>query len=168
MARSKGLEVRRVQALGATQALMVRFSDGRKGRAELDTYLRQKKFAELREPRVFQTVVVDRGGVAWPGTGLRLTATALYALVHGISSRATREILRGEEPLATLAELRRVAELTQEEAAYLAELTQGALSQFERAKDHKVSALRRYVEVLGGTLEIAVVVDGKRFRLDGV
>jgi transcriptional regulator with XRE-family HTH domain len=65
-------------------------------------------------------------------------------------------------------ELRRLANKTQEQVADDAGLSQSALSHFENAPDHRLSALRRYVEALGGELEIAAVIGGRRFPLHGV
>jgi transcriptional regulator with XRE-family HTH domain len=57
---------------------------------------------------------------------------------------------------------------TQEELAKLAEVAQSELSRTERREDHLVSTLRRYVEALGGELEIVASFGDKRVRLQGV
>jgi len=57
---------------------------------------------------------------------------------------------------------------TQEELAKLAEVAQSELSRTERREDHLVSTLRRYVEALGGELEIVASFGEKRIRLQGV
>lgn len=62
--------------------------------------------------------------------------------------------------------LREAVGLTQEELAKRVEITQSQLSKLERRDDHRISTLRRYVEALGGSLEIFVVVNGKRIKLD--
>ena len=62
-------------------------------------------------------------------------------------------------------ELRKALGLTQEEAASGSDMTQSELSRLERRDDHLVSTLRRYVEGLGGELEITAVVGDKRVRL---
>lgn len=67
-----------------------------------------------------------------------------------------------------LRELREAAGLTQVEVATAAEMTQGELSRAERRNDHLVSTLRRYVEALGGEVEIVATINGKRVRLVGV
>ena len=61
--------------------------------------------------------------------------------------------------------LREAVGLTQEELAKRVEITQSQLSKLERRDDHRISTLRRYVEALGGTLEICAVVNGKRIKL---
>ncbi len=57
---------------------------------------------------------------------------------------------------------------TQEELARLSETTQSELSRAERRDDHLVSTLRRYVEALGGELEVVATFGKKRIRLQGV
>lgn len=61
--------------------------------------------------------------------------------------------------------LREAAGLTQEELAQRVAVTQSELSKLERREDYRLSTLRRYVNALGGQLEIVAVVDGKRIRL---
>jgi predicted transcriptional regulator len=61
--------------------------------------------------------------------------------------------------------LREAVGLTQGELAERVEITQSQLSKMERREDHRVSTLRRYVEALGGNLEICAVINGKRVKL---
>ena len=61
--------------------------------------------------------------------------------------------------------LREALGLIQEELARKVAITQSQLSKLERREDHRVSTLRRYVEALGGQLEIFAVVNGERVRL---
>jgi len=61
--------------------------------------------------------------------------------------------------------LREAVGLTQEELASRVEVTQSQLSKLERREDHRISTVRRYVEALGGQLEIFAFVEGKRVRL---
>lgn len=68
----------------------------------------------------------------------------------------------------TLQELRRGLEMTQVDAARAAEMTQSELSRLESRGDHRISTLRRYVEALGGRLEITAVFGGRRVRLTEV
>jgi DNA-binding XRE family transcriptional regulator len=83
------------------------------------------------------------------------------------TSRLERVQQRVEKELldANLAELRRAVGVTQVEAAEAAEMSQSELSRLERRPDHLVSTLRRYVESLGGELEVTAVVGNKRVRL---
>ncbi|HEX3129333.1 MAG TPA: helix-turn-helix transcriptional regulator [Thermoanaerobaculia bacterium] len=64
-----------------------------------------------------------------------------------------------------LRELREAMGLTQGELANRIEITQSQLSKLERRDDHRISTLRRYVQALGGSLEICAVVNGKRVKL---
>jgi len=61
--------------------------------------------------------------------------------------------------------LREAVGLTQEELAKRVEITQSQLSKLERREDHRISTLRRYIEALGGTLEICAIVNGRRIKL---
>jgi transcriptional regulator with XRE-family HTH domain len=61
--------------------------------------------------------------------------------------------------------LREAIGLTQDELAKRVEITQSQLSKMERREDHRISTLRRYVEALGGSLEICAVINGRRIRL---
>jgi predicted transcriptional regulator len=74
-----------------------------------------------------------------------------------------KEIL--EEDLRGIREL---AGKTQVEVAEALELSQGKVSDVERRDDHLVSTLRRYVEALGGELEVTATFGDKKIRLHGV
>jgi hypothetical protein len=76
---------------------------------------------------------------------------------------ARREILRME-----LAELRKLAGKTQAQVAKKAKMHQGELSRAERRRDHLISTVRRYVDALGGELELVARLKGKTIRLKGV
>ena len=80
-----------------------------------------------------------------------------------VDAAVRRELLAME-----LRELRQEAGKTQEEVAEVAEMTQAELSKFERRDDHLISTLRRYVNALGGELEVVAVFDNKRIALKGV
>lgn len=54
---------------------------------------------------------------------------------------------------------------TQEELAEELSVAQSQLSRLENRSDYLVSSLRRYVEALGGKLEVTAVFEGKRVRL---
>ena len=66
----------------------------------------------------------------------------------------------------TLQTLRVALGKTQADIARAAEMDQGDVSRLEARDDKKVSTLGRYAAALGGRLEIAIVVDGRRFLLD--
>lgn len=55
-----------------------------------------------------------------------------------------------------LAELRKLAGLTQEDLANILGVKQATVSQMEHQDDMQISTLRRIVEALGGELEITV------------
>jgi DNA-binding transcriptional regulator YiaG len=77
-----------------------------------------------------------------------------------IDAEVERELLEMD-----LRALREAVGLTQEELAAKVAVTQSQLSKLERREDHRVSTLRRYVEALGGNLEIFAVIGGRRIRL---
>ena len=54
----------------------------------------------------------------------------------------------------TLEELRKACDLSQEEVAASLAIGQPAIAKLEKRSDMHVSNLRRYIEALGGTLEI--------------
>jgi DNA-binding XRE family transcriptional regulator len=86
------------------------------------------------------------------------------------SDRIARVRQEAQEELRALSlrQLREEAGKTQVEVADLAELTQSALSRIERREDNPIDALRRYVEALGGELEVVAVLGNKRVKLLGV
>ncbi len=91
------------------------------------------------------------------------------------ASRYSPEEIRRmkDEALAEIREmdlkaLREAAGLTQVEMAAKLESTQSQLSKIEHGGDRRLSTLRRYVEAVGGDLEVTAVIKGKRVRLAGV
>ncbi len=84
-------------------------------------------------------------------------------------SKAARARVRArvasELDALSLAELRRKLDRTQAELATAAEMSQPELSRIESRSDHLTSTLRRYIQALGGELEITVVIDGQRIKL---
>lgn len=68
----------------------------------------------------------------------------------------------------TLKELREGLELTQAELAQAADMTQSEMSRLESRADHRVSSLRRYVQALGGEIEITAISEGRRVKLTDV
>jgi predicted transcriptional regulator len=75
---------------------------------------------------------------------------------------------RAEVEELTLQELRRGLSMTQVEVARTAEMTQSELSRVESRGDHRISTLRRYVEALGGELEVVALFGGRRVKLTEV
>jgi predicted transcriptional regulator len=80
------------------------------------------------------------------------------------SARVTERALAELKQLS-LRELRQTLALTQQQVADKADMTQSELSRLESRGDHRVSTLRRYVEALGGELEISVVVGKRRLKI---
>jgi hypothetical protein len=62
--------------------------------------------------------------------------------------------------------LRNALGKTQVEIAQAAGMSQGDVSRVEAREDRLVSTLDRYAHALGGKLEVAIVVDGRRYALD--
>ncbi len=77
-----------------------------------------------------------------------------------ISARVAAEL----EAL-TLKGLRQELQLTQAEVGEAAAMTQSELSRLEGREDHLTSTLRRYVEALGGELEVTAVFGKRRIKL---
>jgi DNA-binding transcriptional regulator YiaG len=63
----------------------------------------------------------------------------------------TKELIAEE---MTLRELRKARELSQETLAEILDWRQGDLSKFERRADAYLSTIRRYVEAMGGRLDL--------------
>jgi len=74
-----------------------------------------------------------------------------------------REIIEGD-----LRAVREAAGLNQVEAAKLAEMTQGEVSRLENRDDYRLSTLRRFVQALGGRLEVIAHIGDKTVKLRGV
>jgi hypothetical protein len=85
---------------------------------------------------------------------------------------ARREQLREEVEQEILdMDLRGLRELvgkTQKDMAVLVEQSQGQVSETERRSDHRLSTLRKYVEALGGEIEVVANFGDKRIRLHSV
>ncbi len=65
-------------------------------------------------------------------------------------------------------DLRAIRELvgkTQEDVAAVIEMSQSEVSRLERRQDFRLSTLRRFVEALGGELEVFAAFGDKRVRL---
>lgn len=164
------MKVREVEYVGGHR-LALTFSDGTSGEADLSSQLARPAFAPLRDEKRFAEAFIQYGTVCWPGD-LDLAPERLYALAHGLPGPDTFEQAQANELHVSLQELRRSVGKNQADVAEEMGVDQGELSRFERrserGEDRKLSTLRRYVQALGGELEIAAVVGGKRFALRGV
>jgi transcriptional regulator with XRE-family HTH domain len=73
--------------------------------------------------------------------------------------------VRAELERMLLAELRRLSGMTQVQLAKALGIRQPTLSKLESQDDMQISTLRRIVEALGGTLEIAATLPSGRVAL---
>jgi DNA-binding XRE family transcriptional regulator len=62
--------------------------------------------------------------------------------------------------------LRTALGLTQAEVAERAGMSQGDVSRLESRDDARLSTLARHAEALGGKLEVAVLVNGRRYIIE--
>lgn len=90
------------------------------------------------------------------------------ARLTGEARARVEERARAEIAQLTLKELRQDLALTQVELAKAADMTQSELSRLEARADHRISTLRRYVEALGGELEISAIIGKRRVKLTDV
>ncbi len=67
----------------------------------------------------------------------------------------------------TIGILRESIDVTQEQVAERTGWGQGEVSRIESRADRKVSTLTRYAKALGGTLEVAIVLNGRRYVIEG-
>ena len=93
----------------------------------------------------------------WPDLKLQKFAPTE---MHQIDQEIDRELVEMD-----LRALRNTANLTQESLARRMDSTQSELSKMERRDDLRVSTLRRYVEALGGKLEIWAILNGRRIKI---
>jgi len=80
----------------------------------------------------------------------------------------TNRKIEGELLELNLRAMRELIGKTQADLAEEAETSQGEISEAERRKDHLVSTLRRYVEALGGELEVIARFGDRTVKLHGV
>jgi transcriptional regulator with XRE-family HTH domain len=78
--------------------------------------------------------------------------------------RRYREVLE-QPPERTLAELRKSCHKTQWDVAVQLRVQQVHISRLERRSDLRLSTLRRYVEALGGTLDVIIRFPRRALRL---
>jgi len=68
----------------------------------------------------------------------------------------------------SLRTLRESVGKTQSEVARVASMTQPQLSRVEGRRDHLISTVRKYVEALGGDVDVIARVDGRSIVLRDV
>jgi hypothetical protein len=92
-------------------------------------------------------------------------------LQHKMGTARRKQLRREVEQEILDMDLRGLRELvgkTQKDMAILVEQTQGQVSETERRSDHRLSTLRKYVEALGGEIEVVANFGDKRIRLHSV
>jgi|SRR3954447_3820588 hypothetical protein len=99
--------------------------------------------------------------------GYTVKSTGRQLVVKGAGDGAPRG-KNGRAPVMNLRALRESVGRTQNEIARKASISQSQLSRVEARRDHLISTLRRYVEGLGGTIEVTAVIDGARIALRDV
>ena len=158
------IEVTRVRHAGGYK-LSLWFSDGSRGTADLsDEVAKRKRWAPLRDEKVFAKAKVDGGTVAWPGD-FDLAPERLYALAHELPPPKTEAQDRANIAIVTLRQIRELAGRTQAELAEHMGKSQAEPSRVERREDVRLSTLREYVEALGGKVELVVTIGRKKVVL---
>lgn len=79
-------------------------------------------------------------------------------------AEAEAEALRLGEQM-NLAEVRRALKLSQDEIAQTLQIGQGSVAKFEKRADMYVSTLRRFIEAMGGELEIVARFAGHSVKI---
>src|SRR6185436_15838765 len=87
--------------------------------------------------------------------GLAVDVTKLRVLGRGL----------GTGKRYGLRTLREASDLTQVLISERMGMTQSQISKIEAGSDHLVSTLRRYAEALGGELDVAIMLGGRRYRI---
>jgi transcriptional regulator with XRE-family HTH domain len=94
-------------------------------------------------------------------------ARTLDQVLATLPAKRRAKIERRTSELATLKDLRQAVERTQEELATSLGVGQDTISRIERRSDMLLSTLRRYVEAMGGKLElVAEFPDRPRMVID--
>jgi transcriptional regulator with XRE-family HTH domain len=94
-------------------------------------------------------------------------ARTLNQVLATLPVKRRAKIERRASELATLKDLRQAVERTQADLAVSLGVGQDTISRIERRSDMLLSTLRRYVEAMGGTLElVAEFPDRPRMVID--
>lgn len=81
-------------------------------------------------------------------------AKKLEQLMADLPAKRRAKIAARAGNLATLKDLRQAAEQTQQDLAAALGVGQDTISRLEKRSDMLLSTMRRYVEAMGGTLEL--------------
>lgn len=101
------------------------------------------------------------------GVSVGERALSVMSLTDGRAAKVGKKLsLRTRA--TNLRGLREAAGKTQAEVARRTAMSQPQLSRLESRKDHLVSTLRKYVRALGGEIEVAALIGGRRIPLRDV
>ena len=78
-------------------------------------------------------------------------------------ARAKSEALESE---MALAEVRRAMKLSQEELAAILHINQASVAKMEKRTDMYIGTLRRFIQAMGGELEIVARFPDRQIRID--
>lgn len=149
--------------------LSLHFSDGSSGEADLsDLPSSREVFAPLADEATFADFAIENGTIEWPTAQVGLAVEFLYARANRLPEPKTDEDAASNELAVSLRQLRKLAGKTQADVAEAAGVSQATVAGIEARDDHKLSALRKYVQSLGGTLDVVAEINGARYTLRGV
>ena len=142
----------------------VHFSDGSNGVAdyagELTGFLKP-----LASKKLFSQVAVKRGMLSWPGD-FDVDATHTHALAHKLTPPKEYADVGRNILAVRLRDLRKRSGKSQGDVAKAMAVAQPTVAKIEAGEDPKVSTVRRYIEALGGKVELIAIVGGKRVPLE--
>lgn len=99
-----------------------------------------------------------------------MTGRASFSMLRGRMSPAAQERARVKsEALETemvLAELRRAMKLSQEELAAILHINQASVARMEKHTDMYIGTLRRFIQAMGGELDIVARFPDRQIRID--
>ncbi len=156
------IKVTMVTALEGLKLDLV-FSDGTRGVADLAEDL-TGPLAALRDAALWGQAHIERGAVAW-NDELDLAAEFLYARAHGLEPPRTGDDVDAIQMQVTMRELRTLAGMTQVEVAEAMGVAQAEVSRLEGRRDSKLSTIERYVNALGGEVEVVARFGDRSLRL---
>lgn len=139
------------------------FTDGSRGVADLSADL-DGPLAALRSPALWAQAHLRRGVVTW-NDELDLAPEFLYARAHGLPAPASGEDVAANQWAVTMRELRAFAGKSQVQVAQSMGVAQAEVSRLESRSDTKLSTLERYVQALGGEVEVVARFGDRSMRL---
>ncbi len=139
------------------------FSDGSRGVADLSHDL-DGPLSALRDPELWREAHVARGVVVW-NDDFDLAPEFLYARAHQLEPPRTSEDVVKNQLTVTMRELRKMAGKSQVEVAAAMGVAQAEVSRLEARADTKLSTLERYVNALGGEMELVARFGDRSMRV---